>query len=138
MTNKKLGSLDELEIELRQDAEYRKAERRLRPYTDLVVQINTRRNDLCLTQKDLAERAKTHQSRISRIETGEHDIRLSTLIDIAEALNSEVFIQLIPISEPNDVDIGADYVTLFTEPIQVQEANSSIECDIDVEYKIFT
>jgi transcriptional regulator with XRE-family HTH domain len=93
---KRTTSLDELVSVLEGDPEFVQADRRLKPYYDLVLAIVRRRNELGLTQKDLAVRAGTHQSRISKIESAEHDIRLSTLIQIANALNAEVSIQLIP------------------------------------------
>ncbi len=102
MANQPEHSLHDLYNELKKDPEFLKADRRVRPYTDLVVQIIKRRAQLGLTQKDLAQLAGTHQSRISKIESGEHDITLSTLIDIAEALKAEVYIQLVPISEEQD------------------------------------
>ena len=90
---------DELLSELEKDPEFRNARRRIKPYFDLLKDILRRRKKLAITQKELADRANTHQSRISKIESGEHDIRLSTIISIAEALNAEVKIQLIPYEE---------------------------------------
>lgn len=49
-----------------------------------------------LTQGDLARRTGTHQSRISKVESGEHDIRLATLVQIADALDADVEICLVP------------------------------------------
>src|SRR5512133_1301683 len=116
MIDKKDLDFDNVVMKLRQDPEYRQEERRLRPYTDLVVQIVNRRDELGLTQKDLAERANTHQSRISKIESGEHDIRLSTLIEVAEALGCEVCIQLVPFQETAP-DIVGKYTPLFSVPV---------------------
>ncbi|MFH1928294.1 MAG: hypothetical protein ABIK79_09025, partial [Chloroflexota bacterium] len=48
---------------------------------------------------DLAKLAKTFQSRVSKIESGEHDFRLSSIVRIAEALETEVSIRLIPFEE---------------------------------------
>lgn len=93
-------SFDDLITVLNKDDEFVKADRKLKPYYDLVLAIINRRDELGLTQKDLAEKADTYQSRISKIESAEHDIRLSTLIEIAEALGTEVCIQLIPIEKP--------------------------------------
>jgi len=83
-------SFDEVVSELRKDSNFRKAQRQVAPYFDLAIEVIRRRIELGLTQKDLAEKADTFQSRISKIESGEHDIRFSTLIDIAEALQCEV------------------------------------------------
>ena len=95
---RKTTSFDEFDAELNEDAEYRKAKREIKPYYDLALEIIRRRVELGFTQKDLAGRANTFQSRISKIESGEHDIRFSTLIDIAEALECEVAkIILVPV-----------------------------------------
>jgi transcriptional regulator with XRE-family HTH domain len=97
---RKTTSFDEFDAELNEDAEYRKANREIKPYYDLALEIIRRRVELGFTQKDLAERANTFQSRISKIESGEHDIRFSTLIDIAEALACEVAkIILVPVDD---------------------------------------
>jgi transcriptional regulator with XRE-family HTH domain len=96
---RKTTSFEELETELQNNAEYRKAERKIKPYYDLALEIIRRRASLGLTQQDLAERANTYQSRISKIESSEFDIRLSTLISIAEALDTQVSIKLVPTSE---------------------------------------
>jgi transcriptional regulator with XRE-family HTH domain len=92
----KASTLDEVFAKFAGDKEFKNEERKLRPYYDLVVEIINRRNELNLTQKDLADKAGTHQSRISKIESAEWDIRLSTLIQIAEALDTELSISLKP------------------------------------------
>ncbi|MBN2549400.1 MAG: helix-turn-helix transcriptional regulator [Anaerolineales bacterium] len=92
--------------------EYRKQKRMTKPYYDLVVEIIQRRNALGMTQKDLAEKAKTFQSRVSKIESAEHDIRLSTLIQIAEALQTEVVIRLAPFTDAAFTS-DEEYLILF-------------------------
>ena len=92
-------SFEEVFARFEEDQEFLKADRMIKPYYDLIVEIVKRRLHLGLTQKDLAKKAKTFQSRISKIESGEHDIRLSTLIQIAEALDTEVSIHLLPLEE---------------------------------------
>jgi ribosome-binding protein aMBF1 (putative translation factor) len=101
MTRHQLISSDELASKLNENPDFRKAKRKIRPYYDLVVEIINRRNELKLSQKELAEKAGTHQSRISKIESAELDVRLSTLIDIAEALEAELVINFAPIDETN-------------------------------------
>lgn len=97
MSEQDYTTFDEVFAPFEQDPEYQKELRKLKPYHDLVAQIIRLRARLNLTQKDLAARADTFQSRISKIESAEHDIRLSTLIQIAEALEAEVSIQLVPL-----------------------------------------
>lgn len=104
---------DEVFANLEQDEEFKKADRQLKPYYDLVKAIIKRRSELGLTQKDLAQRASTHQSRISKIESAEHDIRLSTLVQIAEALDTEVSIRLVPIKKNTPVSNDEYTYSLF-------------------------
>ncbi len=56
---------------------------------DLARAIRLQRNRKGMSQVELAERLKMPQSQIARIETGERDIRLSTLAQIARALGLE-------------------------------------------------
>lgn len=117
MMTQKAVPFDEVFADLEKDEEFKKADRQLKPYYDLVKAIVKRRNELGLTQKDLAERASTHQSRISKIESAEHDIRLSTLVQIAEALDTEVSILLIPI-EKNIPVSNAEYTYSLFKLVQ--------------------
>jgi len=89
-------SLDELFSEDHKDSKYKELQRSKKPFSDLVVDVVNRRNELKMTQKDLAKKAGTYQSRISKIESGEHDFRLSTIINIATALDADVEIRLKP------------------------------------------
>jgi transcriptional regulator with XRE-family HTH domain len=95
----RISTLDDLESELDKDPEHRRAYRRLQPYHDVLRAILRRRKELGMTQKELAERAGTHQSRISKIENAEYDIQFSTLVDIAEALGVRVEVSLVPVAE---------------------------------------
>ena len=97
MSDRYYYTLEEVFAPFENDPEYQAEYRKQKPYYDLVLQIIKLRTSLHLTQKDLAEKAHTFQSRISKIETAAHDIRLSTLIEIAEALETEVEINLKPI-----------------------------------------
>jgi len=102
--NKRISTLSDLATRLDKDPEHRREYARQKPYHDLLREIIRARKSLNLTQAELAERAGTHQSRISRIESAEYDVRLSTIIQIAEALNSRVEIRLV---ENAPVDDGA-------------------------------
>jgi len=107
------------------DEEFKKADRRIKPYYELVTQIIHRRNELGLTQKDLAERANTHQSRVSKIESAEHDIRLSTLIQIAEALDTEVMIRLVRIERP--IPVSSDERSRDLFKIKARASETTIQ-----------
>jgi transcriptional regulator with XRE-family HTH domain len=104
MTQKNSSSFEDLFAEIEKDPGFRKEYRRQKPYYDLVLEIVRRRRQLGLTQKELAAKAGTHQSSISRIESGEHDIQLSTLIQIAEALEATVDVKLVPRFRVSDED----------------------------------
>jgi len=121
---RKVTSFEEFETELLNNSEYRKAERRVKPYYDLALEIIKLRASLKLTQKDLAEKAGTYQSRISKIESSEFDIRLSTLINIAEALGSQVQIRFIPTNESYYAQKENIYHQLFASEV-VSQAGSS-------------
>lgn len=102
MTNKaKVISLNEVFRSDLTNPEFQKANRRLKPLYDALVQIIKRRTELDLTQAQLAEKAGTYQSRISKIESGEYDFRVSTLAQIAEALHAELRISLVPLASAN-------------------------------------
>ena len=116
MNQDKGYTLDDLFSKLNEDINFRKADRQIRPYFDIAEQLIRLRNEQKLTQKDLAEIMGTHQSRISKIESGENDFRLSTLIEIAEALETEVCIQLIPFAESKPSE-ESQYITLFVNPL---------------------
>lgn len=95
----RISTLGDLERELDKDPEHRRAYRGLQPYHDVLRAILRRRKELGMTQKELAERAGTHQSRISKIENAEYDIQFSTLVDIAEALGVQVEVHFVPVAE---------------------------------------
>jgi transcriptional regulator with XRE-family HTH domain len=118
-------SLDELFKEDLQDQEFQKVYRQQKPYYDLVSDIINRRIDLNLTQEDLAKRANTYQSRISKIESGEHDFRLSTIIQVAEALNTELSIELKPFEETTRINITEEFKQLLASRSKDPETDLS-------------
>ncbi len=71
----------------RQDPAYRAAQDRLAPYEGIARFVIIRRGELGLTQEQLAERMGTSHSAISRIESGQHRVSVSTLERLAEALD---------------------------------------------------
>jgi transcriptional regulator with XRE-family HTH domain len=104
MPEPRVGTHEDLVAELERDPEFQKADRQIKPYYDLLMEVFNRRKELGLTQQQLAERADTHQSSISRIESAEHDLRLSTIIQVAEALETRLELKLVPIFEIGDED----------------------------------
>jgi transcriptional regulator with XRE-family HTH domain len=57
--------------------------------SDFARAIRVQRNRRGISQLELGERLKMPQSQIARFEAGERDIRLSTLMEIARALDLE-------------------------------------------------
>jgi len=102
MTNKRTSSLEDLARELNKDPNFRKAYRTQRPYYALISEVINCRKRLGLTQKELAKKADMHQSTVSRIESADHDIRLSTLIKLAEALDSFLDVRFVSIIEEEE------------------------------------
>jgi transcriptional regulator with XRE-family HTH domain len=97
--SRRRSALQDLKRRLDEKPEFRREYRRQSPFYDVLRAVIQRRHELGLTQEELARRAGTHQSRISRIENAEYDIQLSTLTDIAEALGVRVEISFAPIAE---------------------------------------
>lgn len=66
----------------------------LEPQFRLIRQFIARRNELNLSQTQLARRVGTEQSAISRLESGIINARFSTLQKIAKALDADLEISL--------------------------------------------
>lgn len=71
----------------------------LRQSLPISDQIRKLRGILGMTQNQLANRAHTTQQAIAMTEAGKVDLRLSTLKRIAEAMECECLIQLVPRQE---------------------------------------
>jgi len=110
MKSKTFKSLEDLVQELDKSPEFRNEYRRQAPYYNLVSEIIRRRKELGITQRELSVKAGTYQSNLSRIEAGEVDVRLSTLIDLAEALGTRLQIWFVPFY---DSENDQDYIQLF-------------------------
>ncbi len=104
MNKTRATTFDDLVAELEKDAEFRKADQQIKPYYDLLAEIIRRRRELNITQEELAARTEMRQSSIARLEAGEHNARLSTLIKIAEALEAKLEIRLVPVYYVEDDD----------------------------------
>jgi len=124
MANNKGTSLEEMLEKYYEDPEFRKADRAIKPRFEIVEQVVERRIELGISQAELAEKADTHQSRISKIESAEFDLRLSTLTKIAEALGCQVCIQLVPFSEGRYQSIQI--------PIETDSRENTVNIEINV------
>lgn len=102
MPEKTHDTLDDLLFELHKDPDFRREYRGQASYYELLREVLRWRKELGWTQQELAEKAGTHQSNISRIESGELDVRLSTINVLAEAMGTRVDIRFI--QHLDDVD----------------------------------
>jgi predicted XRE-type DNA-binding protein len=95
MNKKKPTDFEEFEEELLQDPEIRKEYEYLKPKYEMIQSLIKRRNQLCISQSQLARIAGTRQSAISRLEQGEfNNVTLSTLIKVAHGLGLDLDISL--------------------------------------------
>ena len=77
------------------DPEFKKEYDRLGPEYEIISQLIDARNELNLTQAELAKRAGTDQSHISRLERGSYNPSLKFLKKIAEGLGKELHISFV-------------------------------------------
>jgi transcriptional regulator with XRE-family HTH domain len=111
-------TLDQVFEEDLKNDDFQKALRLKSFSNELRAQIINRRGELGMTQADLAKASGTFQSRISRIESGDFKLREDTIVKLAEALQAEAVIRLIPIHEKKFTINDAEKVySLFSESI---------------------
>ena len=90
-----------LERHLAEDPEFRKEWERSEPLYSVISDVLRRRNELGLTQSDLAERMGKKQPAIARFESGNaENPTLGFLQQLAEALDMRLVVHLEPKSEP--------------------------------------
>jgi transcriptional regulator with XRE-family HTH domain len=123
-------TLEDLEAKWARDPEHLLAEFRIKPYFVVAQDVFELRQEIGLTQEQLAERAQTHQSRISKVESAELDFKLSTLIKIAEALDAHVDIHIVK----NLIETDASYRQLFSGAITIED--SSLQTGIRPEIRL--
>ncbi len=93
MNNKKLRSWEEVKAEHLKDPEVLAEYEALRPQYEIISQIIKARNEQGITQADLALRAGTKQSNISRLESGSYNPSLGFLVKVAQSLGKEIHIE---------------------------------------------
>ena len=84
-----------LKENLKNDPEFREIWENNTGRRELVKQIIALRIQEHLTQKDLAEKIKTNQSVISRLESGKYNPSVDFLIRVGKALNKKVEINFV-------------------------------------------
>ena len=65
-------------------------------FADIAGKVAERRVQMNLSQRELAELCSTTQSAIARLERGGRPPRIDTLLRIAEALECELIVDLVP------------------------------------------
>jgi predicted transcriptional regulator len=95
MNKTKTTNFEEFEAELLQDTEIKKEYEALKPKYDMIRSLINRRNQLRMSQSQLARTVGTRQPAISRLERGDfNNITLSTLMKVAQALDLDLDITL--------------------------------------------
>lgn len=92
----RLVSWEEHRKQLMKDPEFVKAYLELQPEFEIIEKIIRARLKKGVTQKKLAQKMKTKQSAISRLESGTANPSLNFLKRLAEALNSRLEIRFLP------------------------------------------
>lgn len=86
--------LEYIKAQLMKDAEFQEEYDRLKPRYELISQIIEARKSMKITQEELAKRAGTRKSNISRLESGSYNPSLDFLAKIAKSLGKEVHIEI--------------------------------------------
>jgi len=92
--NKKATNYEEFEAELLKRPGIRKEYDALRPKYNIIRSIIERRNQLQISQAQLAEIIGTKQPAISRLENGACNTTLSTFFKVADALDLDISLKV--------------------------------------------
>ena len=85
---------EEVQNRLMKDEEYKAEYEKLKPRYELIAQIIDARNQLNITQEELAQRVGTQKSNISRFESGSYNPSLDFITKMARSLGKEIHISL--------------------------------------------
>ena len=85
---------DDIKAQMMEDAEFQQEYNKLQPRYELISQIIEARKSMKMTQEELAKRAGTRKSNISRLESGSYNPSLDFLIKIAKGLGKDVHIEI--------------------------------------------
>ncbi|QSX09534.1 helix-turn-helix transcriptional regulator [Alkalibacter rhizosphaerae] len=87
-------NIDDIKAKLMKNAEFEDEYNKLEPRYELISQIIEARKSMKITQEELAKRAGTRKSNISRLESGSYNPSLDFLIKIAKSLGKDVHIEI--------------------------------------------
>jgi len=85
---------EQIHSRLMKDEEFKAEYEKLKPRYELIAQIIDTRNQLNMTQEELALRVGTQKSNISRFESGSYNPSLDFITRVARSLGKEVHISL--------------------------------------------
>lgn len=85
---------DAIKKQLMNDPEFEAEYNELGPRYELISQLIEARKNQKMTQEELAKRAGTRKSNISRLESGSYNPSLDFLIKIAKSLGKNVHIEI--------------------------------------------
>ncbi|MCL1975521.1 MAG: helix-turn-helix transcriptional regulator [Firmicutes bacterium] len=88
------AKFEEIHNRLMKDEEFKVEYEKLKPRYELIAQIIDARNELNITQEELASRVGTQKSNISRFESGSYNPSLDFITKVARSLGKEVHISL--------------------------------------------
>ena len=94
MANKRATNYEQFEAELLEKPGIRKAYEALKPKYDMISTLIERRNQLQMSQTELASIVGTKQPAISRLEKGDYNTTLSTLFRVANALDLDISLKV--------------------------------------------
>jgi len=92
--------------ELLKDADIKRHYDALKPKYELISALVARRNELSISQRQLADLAGMKQPAICRLEGGSGDVKMGTLLRVAKALNMEINLQN---KEPQPDGVACQY-----------------------------
>ena len=101
------AKFDEIHNRLMMDEEFKMEYEKLKPRYDLIAQIIDARNQQNITQEELALRAGTQKSNISRFESGSYNPSLDFITKLARSLGLEVNITLNKLSYGENENLEA-------------------------------
>ena len=90
MTKIKGTDLKDFKENLHKGEKTRNAYEALNPKYEIIQTIIARRNELSLSQRDLARMIGMQQPAICRLERGDNNITIGTLFRVAQALNLDI------------------------------------------------
>ncbi len=90
MANKKATNFEDFEAVLLEKPGVRREYEALKPRYDMIRTLIKRRNQLKISQAELARIIGTKQPAISRLEKGDYNTTLKTFFKVAEALDLEI------------------------------------------------